>query len=129
VEEAVRALAITLLTALPLLTGCATLMNGQTQAVNVQTTPAGAVCTLGDRKITTPGDMLIKKGGAPKRMKMVCELPGHAPATVELQEHGSLWVAANVLNGILPGVVVDGLSGGASIYEPERVVLTLEASR
>jgi hypothetical protein len=128
-EEAVRPLSITLLTALPLLAGCATLMNGSVQAVNVQTTPAGAVCTLGDRKITTPGDMLIKKGGAPKRMKIVCELAGYAPATIELQEHGSAWVVANVFNGILPGVVIDGLSGGSSVYAPDRVALTLEAAR
>jgi hypothetical protein len=120
-----KLLAITLLTGCAALTGCATLMNGPQQQINIQTVPPGAECSLDRYRFVTPGVVMIPRDNAPV-LTAVCELPGYNPVRITLRSRTSSWFYGNVATGILPGIIVDGLTGGANIYEPNVVQVKLE---
>jgi hypothetical protein len=120
-----RLAAITLLTALPLLAGCATVMNGPHQPINVQTVPPGAECSVDRYRFLAPGVVVISRDNAPA-LTITCDMAGYKTAKATVRSRMSSWFFGNIVTGVLPGMIVDGLTGGANIYEPNIVQLTLE---
>ena len=112
-----------------LLPGCATVVNGTTQTMTVNTAPQGAACTL-EREganigmvTATPGMVSFSKSG--KELAVTCNKPGYLAATARAVPSFSGWTFGNLLLGGIVGVVVDA-STGANFNYPNQVTLPLQ---
>jgi hypothetical protein len=104
------------------LTGCATVMAGTQQEVRFVSEPPGATASVpGIGAVQTPGSLELDRL-RPHRVTFVAT--GYAPVTVDLDRSVNPWVLGNAFCGILPGLLVDFLVGGAFVLPREvRVVL------
>ena len=108
--------------ALALTPGCATLITGTDQKVRFVTDPPGATVTLDNgAKVTTPGVLYV---GRRTLHAAQITAPGRCPARYVLVRHVTPWVLGDVFTGILPGLVVDFLVGGAFAL-PDQVKVPL----
>jgi hypothetical protein len=112
-----------------LLSGCATVITGTRQDIEVESQPAGAVCTFtraGETlgSVTTPGSLRVKRDAAP--MTVVCTRADYEEARAVM--HARTETAAMVASGIIGGSIathIDRGSGAANRYETAlRVELT-----
>ncbi|HLY07364.1 MAG TPA: hypothetical protein VKR31_16580 [Rhizomicrobium sp.] len=102
------------------LSGCATIIEGTTQPVSVNTTPEqGAQCTLANSQgtwyVTTPGSTTVHK--TKTDLDVTCSKPGFQPGHVVAASHFGATTAANVVAGGLIGVGVDAASGANYHYD------------
>ncbi len=107
-----RPLGTSLLLALaPFLSGCATMIHGTHQNVRVETDPPGAIASVGDQKITTPGVLRLKR--KEKALEIVVEKEGYETRRVALtrKDSGLVWLDTI---GIPVGVVAGGAIGHRS---------------
>lgn len=100
-----------LLVLAPLLSGCATVIHGTRQDVRVETNPPGATASAGDRKITTPGVLRLKR--KEKALEIVVEKEGYETRRVALTRKDSGWDWLNTI-GIPVGIVAGGAIGHRS---------------
>lgn len=101
--------------------GCATVINGTSQDVNIDTPNAAkAECTLSNRSmeqpltVVTPATVRVPRSGGD--LGVTCEREGYHPASGRI---GSLFTGTtvgNVLIGGLIGVAVDATSGANNRY-------------
>lgn len=117
------------LSALALLSSaCSTIVTGTSQTIAVNTTPAGASCTIdrnGERigdVPQTPGRVTISKSS--KAVDVQCQEAGYLPATVRRSPDFQPWTLGNVLIGGLLGLGIDAASGAISVY-PSSIRLDL----
>lgn len=101
------------------LSGCATIVEGTTQSVSVNTTPeSGANCTLknsqGTWYVTTPGSTTVHK--TKTDLDVTCTKPGFADGHVVAVSHFGATTAGNVIAGGLIGVGIDAASGANYHY-------------
>ena len=118
----VRALALALL---PGLTGCATLLQGSTQMVQIRSDPPGATATvLPEREtLVTPGEIDLAR----KQVHtVVFELACYEPATGYLDRVDSKAAYLNLIFGGLVGLFVDLDSGAAYSLTPDPLRVVLE---
>jgi len=102
------------------LSGCATIIDGTTQSVSVNTTPeSGAQCTLtnsqGTWYLTTPGSTTVHK--TKTDLDVTCTKSGYRPGHVVAASHFTGKTAGNILAGGLVGVGVDAASGANYHYD------------
>ncbi len=109
------------------LVGCATWMNGPTEAFNLQTNPSGADCAIGEVLVRTPATAVIDR--TDKAVQIVCSKDGYASKTVELKRRQSSWIFGNIFLGVLPGVIADSITNGDSYHEPAIVKIELAAAK
>jgi ABC-type Fe3+-hydroxamate transport system substrate-binding protein len=107
------------------LSGCATIIEGTTQSVSVNTTPEeGAQCTLtnsqGTWYATSPGSTSVHK--TKTELDVTCMKPGFQPGHVVAMSHFGATTAANVIAGGVIGVGVDAASGANYHYDSPIVV-------
>ena len=103
------------------LTSCASILDGTTQQIAVNTNPSGANCGLyrqGQRIATiqdTPGSALVQK--TKNNIWVACVKPGFLPASY--LNHSGLTDASfgNILAGGVIGVAVDSATGADNKYE------------
>jgi hypothetical protein len=103
------------------LSGCATIIDGTTQAVSVNTTPEeGASCTLvnsqGTWYLTSPGSTTVHK--TKTDLDITCTKPGYKPGHIVATSHFTGKTAGNVLLGAGAGLVIDAASGANFKYDP-----------
>ena len=105
-----------------LLSGCASIFEGTTQQISVNTTPAGARCTfwkngalIGDIA-ATPGSVRIRK--SKDDLFIVCDKPGYASATYVNKSGLAMATIANVLTAGLAWAV-DSSRGADNKYQGE----------
>lgn len=105
-----------------LLGGCASIFEGTTQQISVNTTPAGARCTfwkngalIGDIA-ETPGSLRIRK--SKDDLFIVCDKPGYASATFVNKSGLAMATMANVLTLGLAWAV-DSSRGADNKYQGE----------
>jgi ABC-type Fe3+-hydroxamate transport system substrate-binding protein len=103
------------------LSGCATIIDGTTQAVSVNTTPEeGASCTLvnsqGTWYLTSPGSTTVHK--TKTDLDVTCTKPGYKPGHVVSVSHFTGKTAANLIAGGVVGMGVDAASGANYKYDP-----------
>jgi hypothetical protein len=105
-----------------LLGGCASIFEGTTQQISVNTTPAGARCTfwkngalIGDIA-ATPGSLRIRK--SKDDLFIVCDKPGYASATFVNKSGLAMATIANVLTAGLAWAV-DSSRGADNKYQGE----------
>lgn len=106
------------------LSGCATISGGTTEIIAVRSTPSSAKLTIGGRDFVTPASIELDRG---EKHQLVVEKEGYKKATVSLDRKFRGWAAigGNVL-WLLPGVVVDGLTGAWWELRDKSVHVILE---
>ena len=113
-----------------MLAGCGSIVNGTTQKVAANSTPAGAkVVALGGPKpveCVTPCTLALKRKYT---QTLTITKEGYKPQTATLTSSVSGAVAGNILLGGLIGWGVDASSGGDSKLVPEAVNVTLEQDK
>src|SRR5580704_2974077 len=110
------------------LAGCATITQGTTQLVQIESQPAGAICaftregqSLGS--VTTPGSLPIKRGA--QSITVICTKEDYEDARAIMNSQLEPATAVNGLVGGIVGVAVDQASGAANRYETSlKVELT-----
>jgi len=111
------------------LSGCATIIDGTTQPVSVNTTPQdGAKCTLvnsqGTWYLTTPGSTTVHK--TKNDMTISCTKDGFAGGQTLAKSHFGGATAGNVILGGVVGIGVDAASG-ANYYYNSPITVDLGA--
>lgn len=111
-----------------LLPACATLVEGTSDTVTLNTNPAGATCMV-DREgqrvgavATTPGSLRIEKSR--HDLNVTCTKEGYQPATVAASSRFTGYTFGNIIAGGIIGVAVDAASGANNRY-PSEVQLDL----
>lgn len=112
------------------LSGCATIIDGTTQSVSVNTTPEdGAKCTLtnsqGTWYVTTPGSTTVHK--TKNDMMVSCAKDGFAGGQVLAKSHFGGTTAGNVIAGGVIGIGIDAASG-ANYYYKSPITVDLGGS-
>jgi hypothetical protein len=108
--------------------GCATITQGSTDTVTVDTRPPGATCELKrDGQVVayvnpTPGSIQVSK--SKDNIAVRCEKDGYQPAVGNIGSEFQAMTFGNVLFGGLIGVAVDAASGAMNEYQP-LVTITL----
>jgi len=115
---------IVLLSAM-LTSGCATIINGSTQTVEIASEPEGASIMIdGEDFGTTPASVDLKRKTA---HVVSIALPGYETQELTLERKTSGWVWGNIIFGGLIGLVVDISAGGMYKLTPEQLAATLES--
>lgn len=114
-----------------LLPGCATVVEGTSQSIAVNTEPAGAACRFsqGGQMIgsitNTPGSLIIRKKH--DDIDVTCEKPGYQNATAHLRADLAAATFGNVLIGGIVGVILDA-STAANVKYDSSVRLVMVAA-
>ena len=106
--------------------GCGTMMNGPTQSVNIQTHPPGAICSVQEKQLSTPGDVVLSRKND---YSGICILNGYQNASFNIKHvpTSSYCFLGNLLfTGLVPGMVYDLISGGNWDLSPAVVTIHME---
>ncbi len=116
--------AIALVCAASALAGCATVVHGTVERVQVDSTPGGADVAIDDseQEVTTPAWVWLARRRA---HKLVFHKPGFQDATKHLTSTPSGWVLGNVIAGGVVGVAIDESDGAARKLSSDKVFVTL----
>lgn len=111
---------------LPMLGGCASIVEGTDQQVTVNTTPQGAKCAL-----TRAGEVIGVANPTPQTLTLdkskndvtiVCEKAGFQEATAVLDSEFQAMTLGNLLVGGVIGVGVDAATGALNEYDSSVTV-------
>jgi hypothetical protein len=112
-----------LLLVIRLSTGCASIIHGSTQNVDIASAPDDAeVWVDGARMGKTPTRLTLKRGDS-HTIKVQKE--GFKETTILIDKQVSAWIIGNVVFGGLIGCGIDFISGGAYDLKPDRVDVNL----
>ena len=103
------------------LTGCATIVQGTDQRINVNSSPEGATVSVrGEQMGVTPTTLNLKRG---RDYALLIELDGYDPITVNLDKEFDFAPAAlgNLFSWGILGLVVDISNGAAYELSPDFV--------
>jgi hypothetical protein len=108
--------------------GCATVIKGTTQTVNVTSPPVrGARCVLttsdGYWDVITPGSLTLPRSG--DDLSVVCIKRGFKNSSQTITSHFNFVTLGNVAVGGLIGVTVDAVSGANDSY-PKDIEIPME---
>ncbi|KOC87564.1 hypothetical protein [Winslowiella iniecta] len=121
------------LVSLVMLSGCATIVGDDAQAVHIDSRPQGASFVVQDetgRAVAqgrTPQTVMLEKSDGSyfgkKQFRIMLEAPGYVPQTLALKQHVSLWYSlGNIpLGGFIGWLLVDPFHGGMYYIEPQAV--------
>ncbi|MCB9990497.1 MAG: hypothetical protein H6867_03835 [Rhodospirillales bacterium] len=111
-----------------LLTGCASIVEGTSQEIVINTTPEGADCALEREGVVigrvnpTPGAVTIKK--TKHDMNIICNKAGYEEATYFNKSDVAGATAANIILGGGIGWAIDSASGADNKYtSPVNITL------
>lgn len=106
------------------MTGCASIVDGNSQAVSFASNPDGATVYLNSNAIgKTPMNITTKRKGGSQPVRFSKE--GYKDVEVQLISTVNPWFFGNIITGGLLGSTTDGLSGAAFKYEPGSYMVTL----
>lgn len=111
-----------------LVSGCATVTQGVTQPLTVNTDPPGASCTVNRDDKTmgvvnpTPGTLQLEKGWA--ALTIACQKEDHGDEVARHDSELQGWTFGNIIIGGLIGFVIDAASGAMRKY-PSFVTVVL----
>jgi hypothetical protein len=115
-----HAAALTLLCGLAVvLTGCATILSGESQTVTIHSTPPGAYVKVGYQTGTTPVTFHVPKG-----QNYPVEI-AHGPDKRLLPLHRTLdpMTLLNLIPPLWPGFIVDAATGAITKYNPDVIAI------
>ena len=108
-----------------LATGCASIIDGNTQSISFAPNPDSATVTLNGAPIgKTPVTVPIKRQAGAQTLKFSKE--GFKDHEVPLTTTLNPWFLGNLVTGGLLGSTTDGLSGAAFKYAPGQYMVTLQ---
>ena len=117
---------ISLLTIILLVVGCATIMQGTSQGISVNSNPSGArIVVMGMDQGVTPAVVKVSRGDTNVIIKI--QKDGYAPVEIALSRSVSGWVWGNIAFGGVIGLVVDFATGGVYKLNPEVINAELRA--
>jgi hypothetical protein len=107
------------------LSGCATITEGKTDTLVVNTVPVdGAKCDLhngvGEWFITTPGSAEVHKSKT--SLDITCTKDGYQTGHLVLESHVEAMTAGNAILGGVIGIGVDAASGAMFHYDKQATV-------
>jgi len=106
-----------------MLIGCSSVMNSTTQEIEITSTPPNARLIIDGRQFgTTPQVVNIERG---KNHTVKLELPGCDTYEIQLTTKLSAWVWFNVLNGFIPGFLIDYINGAMYTLRPSYLDIPL----
>lgn len=99
--------------------GCASIVKGSSQAINVATPPtAGATCTLmnkgGTWILVSPSSVTVDK--SKEDIQVRCTKPGWQDASAIIPSSFQGWTVGNILLGGVIGIGVDSATGALHEY-------------
>jgi hypothetical protein len=115
---------VLLLTSALFLGGCATLIHGSSQSIRVESEPEGAQVEVDGRPVGRTPTTVDLSRDQDHRVRL--HHSGYEAHTVTLQQGRSLWASVNLLNLIVPGMLVDLSTGAFYRLDPEPVSPTLD---
>lgn len=105
-----------------LLTSCASIIEGSTQEITVNSSPPGANCAFmrdGQHVAEiskSPGSAVVKKTGAD--ITVDCTKPGYQEATAIDHSDVAAATFGNIILGGLVGIIIDAVDGSIHKYDP-----------
>lgn len=103
--------------------GCATIVNGRTQKITVQTEPAGATASVaGVGSFTTPAVLSLDRD---TDHVITFTKAGFPERSVTLKRRLSGWAFGNIIFGGIIGIVIDAATGDWWYFDPETFVVNL----
>lgn len=110
-----------------LLTGCASIVDGNSQPLSFNSNPDGATVYINGGAVgKTPVTITAKRKSGTQSLRFTKE--GHKDIEISLISNINPWFFGNILTGGLLGSTTDGLSGAAFRYEPNSYMVTLPAA-
>lgn len=114
---------------LPMLTSCASIVNGTHQTVSVSTHPIKeAQCALkndkGNWSVKTPASVVVHRSF--KDLEVTCQKQGYAKSEIKVKSKMKAAYLGNVLLGGAIGAGIDTINGAAYAY-PEKMSVALQA--
>ncbi len=107
-----------------LLTSCATLINGKTQDIAINSSPVGATVTINDEYVgITPLDAKVVRK---YDFDLVLTMDGYIPVSKTYSKELDPIVIGNLFLGGIPGLVIDFASGSAYCFDVKDISLQLE---
>ena len=102
--------------------GCATVLDGYTQSITLQTEPQGATCDLTRAgkflgRIVTPGSLTIRRGR--NDVVLTCTRPGSQTVQLTLVSTFTGTTVGNVVSWGPIGLVVDAVNGADYRYRSD----------
>ena len=111
-----------------MLSGCATVLHGTSQSVEIVSTPPGATALIlpGNQAVTTPATVRLERLRA---YTVRLTFAGHEVETVFLDRVASGAIYGNLVLGGVIGISVDASNGAAFQLVPEKVEVTMRPVR
>lgn len=122
-----KKLLIGLIFGVAVISGCATIMNGDNVNLPVYTTPSGATIVINGSTYTSPTTVMVPRGKGD--FKLHIEKEGYQPVDILLTQSVDGWLWGNVIFGGLIGLAVDFISGDAYDLEPELISQDLQGAK
>ncbi len=126
-----RQLSLLFILAGMLASGCAYILSTDSQDISISSSPAGAqvmIKTTGGIEVftgTTPAIVNLKR-----KHEYVIDitLDGHKPQQIHLEQSINPKTYWNLLDGGIPGWIIDGVTGAIWKLEPETITITLQTA-
>jgi PEGA domain len=116
-------LALALAGAAAILSGCATMVHGTTERVQLESSPAGAEVIIDDsRHVITPASVKLARGSP---HHLVFRKSGYEDAKADLTSSLSGWMLGNLVAGGLVGAMIDATNGAGHKLSSDSVNMTL----
>lgn len=113
-----------------MLSGCATIMHGDSQYVNIDTDPKDASIQIQGQggRFTAPARILLKRGYPMQEYQILVEKEGYKPGYAKITQKLSAWLWGDIIWGIIPGIAIDMITGAAFDLKPAEITVELEES-
>jgi hypothetical protein len=109
------------------LAGCATIVYGTTEKVQIDSNPDGADVVIDDSQhLTTPAQIKLARGSA---HKLVFHKAGYQDDTENLTSSTSGWILGNLIGGGVVGMAIDASDGAGRKLSSDNVNVTLMPAR
>jgi hypothetical protein len=103
--------------------GCATIIHGSSQDIQVASSPDNAEIWIdGARMGTTPTKLTLSRK---HEHNITVKKEGFKDVSVSIENATSAWIVGNIVFGGIPGCAIDLITGGAYDLKPERVDINM----
>jgi len=117
---------IVIVIAVCFLNGCATIIRGDSQYLDIHTCPVGATVKMGNNIFTSPARVLLKKGLPASEYSFIVKAKGYKDGYATIRQKLSPFLWGNIIFGLFPGLLVDFITGAAYDLYPNPVIVSLQ---